>query len=97
MESLVHYQTMLVQRHNAAVGEEECERLRAYSLELLQQLEAQDPLRMQRYRDIGQYSVITIVAKKLVCLHIHCVYSVILSVKSVTSATIPLAIKQVLG
>jgi hypothetical protein len=57
MESLVHYQTMLVQRHNAALGDEECERLKASSLELLQQLEAQDPLRKQRYRDIGQCSV----------------------------------------
>lgn len=57
MESLVHYQTMLVRRHNAALGDGECGRLRANSLELLQQLEAQDPLRKQRYRDIGQCSV----------------------------------------
>lgn len=57
MESLVHYQTMLVQRHNAALGDEECERLRVNSLKLLLQLEAQDPLRQQRYRDIGQCSV----------------------------------------
>lgn len=57
MESLVHYQTMLVRRHNAALGDEECERLRVNSLELLLQLEAQDPLRKHRYRDIGQYRV----------------------------------------
>lgn len=54
MESLVHYQTMLVRHHNAALGEEERERLRANTFELLQQLETQDPLRKQRYRDIGQ-------------------------------------------
>lgn len=53
MESLVHYQTLLVQHHHAVLGDEECERLRANSLELLQQLEAQDPLRKQRYRDIA--------------------------------------------
>lgn len=57
MESLVHYQTLLVQHHAAALGDGEYEQLRTNSLELLQQLETQDPLRKQRYRDIGQYGV----------------------------------------
>lgn len=53
MESLIHYQTLLVRHHHAALGEEECERLRVNSHELLRKLEALDPLRQQRYRDIG--------------------------------------------
>jgi len=53
LESLVHYQTLLVRRHYAVLGEEECERLRAESLEWLQQLEVLDPLRKQRYRDLA--------------------------------------------
>jgi len=57
MESLVHYQILLVRRHHAALGDEECERLRANSLELLRQLEVLDPLRGQRYRDLGERSV----------------------------------------
>lgn len=57
MESLVHYQTLLVRRHYAALGDEGCERLRADSLELLQRLEELDPLRKQRYRDLGECSV----------------------------------------
>ena len=57
MESLVHYQTLLVRRHHAVLGEEVCERLRADSLELLRRLEVLDPLRKQRYRDLGERSV----------------------------------------
>jgi hypothetical protein len=57
MESLVHYQMLLVRHHSTTLGGEGRERLRANSLELLQQLEAQDPLRKQRYRDIGQDDV----------------------------------------
>jgi len=54
MESLVHYQALLIRRHCAALGGEECERLRANSLELLQRLEVLDPLRKQRYQDLGE-------------------------------------------
>ena len=57
MESLVHYQTLLIRRHCAVLGDEECERLKTKSLDLLQQLEALDPLRKQRYRDLGERSV----------------------------------------
>ena len=57
MESLVHYQILLVRRHHAALGDEECERLRANSFKLLQQLETLDPLRGQRYRDLGECGV----------------------------------------
>ena len=57
MESLVHYQTLLARRHFAVLGDEECERLRASSLDLLQRLEVMDPLRKQRYRDLGESSV----------------------------------------
>ena len=57
MESLVHYQILLVRRHRTVLGDEECERLRVNSLELLQQLEVLDPLRGQRYRDLGEHSV----------------------------------------
>jgi len=57
MESLVHYQALLIRRHYAVLGDEECERLRADSLGLLQQLEVLDPLRKQRYRDLGEHSV----------------------------------------
>jgi len=57
MESLAHYQILLVRRHHAALGDEECERLRASSFKLLQQLELLDPLRGQRYRDLGEYGV----------------------------------------
>ena len=89
MESLVHYQTLLVQHHHAALGDEECERLRANSLELLQQLEAQDLLRKQRYRDIGQYNVYHksyhVFAKKPFRLLISCAHSIISSIKPVTS------------
>jgi len=57
MESLVHYQTLLARHHYGALGEEECEGLRAKSLDLLQRLEVLDPLRRQRYRDLGECSV----------------------------------------
>lgn len=57
MESLVHYQTLLIRRHYAVLGDEEREGLRADSLDLLQQLAALDPLRKQRYRDLGEHSV----------------------------------------
>ena len=57
MESLVHYQALLIRRHYAVLGDEECERLRADSLDLLQQLEVLDPLRKQRYRDLGEYGI----------------------------------------
>ena len=57
MESLVHYQTLLVRHHDAVLGDEECERLRVNSLELLKQLEVLDPLRKQRYRDLGRCGV----------------------------------------
>jgi len=53
MESLVHYQTLLIRGHYTALGDEECDRLRANSLELLRQLEVLDPLRRQRYRDLA--------------------------------------------
>jgi hypothetical protein len=69
MESLVHYQTLLIRRHYAVLGDEECERLRAASLDLLQQLEVLDPLRS---RDIeisvstaSITNLITLFAKKL--------------------------------
>lgn len=57
MESLVHYETLLVRRHCAVLGDEECERLKANTLELLRQLEVLDPLRKQRYRDLGERNV----------------------------------------
>jgi len=57
MESLVHYQALLIRRHYTVLGDEECERLRADSLDLLQQLEVLDPLRKQRYRDLGEHGV----------------------------------------
>lgn len=57
MESLVHYQTLLTRRHFAVLGDEECERLRASSLDLLHRLEVMDPLRKQRYRDLGEPNV----------------------------------------
>ena len=57
MESLVYYQTLLIQGHYAVLGVEECQRLRANSFNLLQQLEVLDPLRKQRYRDLGEHSV----------------------------------------
>ena len=57
MESLVHYQTLLVRRHYVVLDKEECERLRTSTLDLLQRLEVLDPLRKQRYRDLGERSV----------------------------------------
>jgi len=73
MESLVHYQTLLVRRHHAALGDEDCERLRANSLELLQKLEMLDPLRKQRYRDLGENMIpITVFAAKLKLFAISC-------------------------
>ena len=57
MESLVHYQTLLVRRHYAVLGDEVCKRVRADSLELLQRLEVLDPLRRQRYRELGECGV----------------------------------------
>ena len=57
MESLVHYQTLLARRHYVVLGEEECERLRASALDLLRRLEVLDPLRKQRYRDLGEHGV----------------------------------------
>lgn len=92
MESLVHYQTMLVQRHNRALGDDERERLRSNSLKLLQQLEAQDPLRKQRYRDIGQCSLYHNSYHRRceeIRLFTHsCAYSIILCIKWMTSTTI---------
>ena len=53
MESLVHYKQLLARVHASSLGEKRTLALRAECKTLLEQLEAQDPMRRQRYRDIG--------------------------------------------
>ncbi|KZV64464.1 cytochrome P450 [Peniophora sp. CONT] len=53
MESLVHYKQLLMRVHAATLGEDRAQTLRTDCKSLLEQLEAQDPMRRQRYRDLG--------------------------------------------
>lgn len=53
MESLVHYKQLLVRSHSAMLAPKEGDNLIATCLDLLRQLETIDPLRKQRYNDLG--------------------------------------------
>ncbi|VDC07114.1 unnamed protein product [Peniophora sp. CBMAI 1063] len=53
MESLVHYKQLMVRAHSRTLGEDRARTLRAECKSLLEQLEAQDPMRRQRYRDLA--------------------------------------------
>jgi len=53
MESLVHYKSLLIQRHASDVGPKGVKELGKECLALLGELEALDPLRQRRYRDLA--------------------------------------------
>ncbi|KAI0035755.1 rab-protein geranylgeranyltransferase [Vararia minispora EC-137] len=53
METLVHYKRLLIRSHTSRLGPEGTQILREECLGLLKQLEELDPLRRQRYRDLG--------------------------------------------
>lgn len=54
MESLVHYKQMLIRNHSLSLASEERQELIRSCLDLLRQLETIDPLRKQRYDDLGE-------------------------------------------
>lgn len=56
MESLVHYKQLLVRNHSTSLESGEDDNLIASCLGLLRQLETIDPLRRQRYGDLGEHS-----------------------------------------
>ena len=54
MESLVHYKQMLIRNYSLSLASEERQELIKSCLDLLRQLGTIDPLRKQRYDDLGE-------------------------------------------
>ena len=55
MESLVHYKRLLLRKHAASLRSEEQEGLVKDCVSLLQELEALDPARRQRYKELCKW------------------------------------------
>lgn len=53
MESIVHYKQLLLRKHASNLPPEERAVVKQQCLDLLRQLEGIDPMRRQRYADLG--------------------------------------------
>lgn len=60
LDSLIHYKRLLVKLLSTEEGREEREKLNLECKEMLDQLAEIDPMRGNRYRDIGESSVVVL-------------------------------------